>query len=316
MLTYVYFGDSTQLTYLRARYYNSWMGRFISKDTWEGDYNVPMSYNSRLYVYANPINLFDPSGLHGAPPECMFNDFAKNVKYIEENAGSYLNKSNWLDTYTAAGIAVQCWAIGISNNDDYDGYGPSQITNMQVSTSWGSVIDEDGNIRGYGLRCYIVTKLIPRDRYITSCICEDEKYMINTYGVGNYRLEPLHDQNEMKWAVEYMRRQLKLITDVCERDRRCRPTDKFIAAALGQNGPGFNIVNMKTDVPDLPEINRTPDYKLNWKAFFRNDASLLRINTQVQLSRFNQAIQALITENWLVPSRDTGYINQLINGQY
>jgi hypothetical protein len=37
-------------------------GRFTTKDSWQGDYNRPMSYNAWLYVYANPINLTDPSG--------------------------------------------------------------------------------------------------------------------------------------------------------------------------------------------------------------------------------------------------------------
>jgi hypothetical protein len=37
-------------------------GRFLSKDTWQGNYNTPMSYNAWLYVYSNPINYVDPNG--------------------------------------------------------------------------------------------------------------------------------------------------------------------------------------------------------------------------------------------------------------
>ncbi len=54
--------DPTGLIYLRSRYYTSGTGRFTTKDTWIGDYNKPMSYNAWLYVYANPINLTDPTG--------------------------------------------------------------------------------------------------------------------------------------------------------------------------------------------------------------------------------------------------------------
>ncbi|MBI5649784.1 MAG: RHS repeat-associated core domain-containing protein [Chloroflexi bacterium] len=57
----------TELTYLRARYYASAQGRFMTRDTWEGDYNIPMSYNAWLYTYGNPINRTDPSGLE---PSC------------------------------------------------------------------------------------------------------------------------------------------------------------------------------------------------------------------------------------------------------
>jgi RHS repeat-associated protein len=44
------------LVNVRARYYAPWQGRFLSRDVWEGDDYVPMSYNGWLYVYANPIN--------------------------------------------------------------------------------------------------------------------------------------------------------------------------------------------------------------------------------------------------------------------
>jgi RHS repeat-associated protein len=54
--------DTTRLIYLRARYYSSYQGRFISKDTWPGDYNRPLSLNGWNYVEADPINGLDPSG--------------------------------------------------------------------------------------------------------------------------------------------------------------------------------------------------------------------------------------------------------------
>jgi RHS repeat-associated protein len=57
-----YLGDSTQLTYLRARFYASNTGRFLTRDTWGGDDNNPMSYNLWNYTQSNPINYTDPSG--------------------------------------------------------------------------------------------------------------------------------------------------------------------------------------------------------------------------------------------------------------
>jgi hypothetical protein len=47
---------------LRDRYYAPSQGRFISKDTWPGDYNRPLSLNGWNYVEADPINGLDPSG--------------------------------------------------------------------------------------------------------------------------------------------------------------------------------------------------------------------------------------------------------------
>ncbi len=56
------FDTQTGLVFLRARYYHPADGRFFSKDAWQGDYNLPMSYNSWLYGYSNSINNTDPSG--------------------------------------------------------------------------------------------------------------------------------------------------------------------------------------------------------------------------------------------------------------
>jgi RHS repeat-associated protein len=54
--------DASGLTYLRARYYASDTGRFLTRDTWEGDAKRPLSYNKWNYVEGNPTNYTDPSG--------------------------------------------------------------------------------------------------------------------------------------------------------------------------------------------------------------------------------------------------------------
>jgi RHS repeat-associated protein len=54
--------DTTGLIHLRARYYASGVGRFVSKDPWRGDYLAPQSLNGWSYANANPILYTDPSG--------------------------------------------------------------------------------------------------------------------------------------------------------------------------------------------------------------------------------------------------------------
>ncbi len=56
--------DTNGLVYLRARYFAPQIGRFTTKDAWQGNDTKPMSYNAWLYVYANPVNLTDPSGYY------------------------------------------------------------------------------------------------------------------------------------------------------------------------------------------------------------------------------------------------------------
>jgi uncharacterized protein RhaS with RHS repeats len=68
------------MVYLRARYYAPTDGRFLSRDTWEGDANKPMSYNAWLYTYANPVNLTDSSG-----------------KFAEEDIMLFMGVNTWAD---------------------------------------------------------------------------------------------------------------------------------------------------------------------------------------------------------------------------
>jgi len=54
--------EETGLSYYGARYYDSSMGRFISRDPWEGDLRDPQSLNKYSYVKNNPLKYTDPSG--------------------------------------------------------------------------------------------------------------------------------------------------------------------------------------------------------------------------------------------------------------
>jgi len=52
----------TGLDYLRARYYDPLVGRFVSADAYEGTLNDPMSLHDYQYAHANPVVNTDPSG--------------------------------------------------------------------------------------------------------------------------------------------------------------------------------------------------------------------------------------------------------------
>jgi RHS repeat-associated protein len=51
-----------ELVFLRARYYNPELARFLSKDVWQGDYTRPQSLNGWGYTEGDPVNKVDPSG--------------------------------------------------------------------------------------------------------------------------------------------------------------------------------------------------------------------------------------------------------------
>jgi len=63
--SYGFTGESTDpsgMVYLRARYYSPSDGRFLTRDTWMGEFNRPLSLNRWNYVHSNPIMFTDPSG--------------------------------------------------------------------------------------------------------------------------------------------------------------------------------------------------------------------------------------------------------------
>jgi RHS repeat-associated protein len=53
------------LYYLRARYYDPSIGRFMTRDPFRGWLASPQSQNPHAYVMNNPANLVDPLGLRG-----------------------------------------------------------------------------------------------------------------------------------------------------------------------------------------------------------------------------------------------------------
>ncbi|WP_270171661.1 S8 family serine peptidase [Paenibacillus sp. SYP-B4298] len=57
-----YWDKGSELQYLRARWYDPGMGRFISEDTYEGELNNPLSLNLYTYVHNNPLKYIDPTG--------------------------------------------------------------------------------------------------------------------------------------------------------------------------------------------------------------------------------------------------------------
>jgi RHS repeat-associated protein len=90
----------TGMVYLRARWYAPQFGRFTSQDPWNGDYYQPMSYNAWLYVYNNPINYTDPSGME---PACDRFQQADLTQWLIDELNT--NRESWIANLIR--IAVQ-----------------------------------------------------------------------------------------------------------------------------------------------------------------------------------------------------------------
>ena len=82
------YDNESGLYYLRARYYDPNVGRFISEDTDKGKIENPSSLNLYVYCQGNPIRLVDPSGHVGVTIE----SFLMNNFYQQSTGGKIDNK--------------------------------------------------------------------------------------------------------------------------------------------------------------------------------------------------------------------------------
>lgn len=90
-----YLDNETGLYYLRARYYDPNIGRFISEDSYWGEDSNPLNLNLYTYCYNNPIRFIDPTG-HSAEEQEMF-DIIRKMAQIDAL------KKIWADEEKGAG---------------------------------------------------------------------------------------------------------------------------------------------------------------------------------------------------------------------
>jgi RHS repeat-associated protein len=86
---YLYSGHSSEssigLYYMRARFYDPTLGRFLSRDPYPASLQGQNEYNRYAYVASNPINYSDPSGMS------IMAEIGKIYDHIR-SAGSYISK--------------------------------------------------------------------------------------------------------------------------------------------------------------------------------------------------------------------------------
>lgn len=109
-----YLDKETGLYYLRARYYNPYIGRFISEDSYWGEDDNPLSLNLYTYCFNDPIRFIDPTGhdpydkiIANARTQSQINwiineiNKQKEIWFVEEQ-GAGKNQAAWTDAQTEA----------------------------------------------------------------------------------------------------------------------------------------------------------------------------------------------------------------------
>ena len=108
--------------YLRARYYNPSIGRFISRDSFAGKKSDPLSLNLYTYCANNPIVYIDPSGRsYGVLPDgskMSINSAWDAKKFYElrdkQLADGVNNKNSTSSQTDAPGCTKECFSPGCS----------------------------------------------------------------------------------------------------------------------------------------------------------------------------------------------------------
>ena len=127
--------DGNGLIYMRARYYNPEVRRFVSQDSIEGDIGNPLSLNLFSYVENNPINNVDPSG--NVP---MYSLYYKT--YQHESYDSLLS------TYTSLQNRIKNETIILQGGSSFTDTLRAQL-NLEDATGRYQIVNELLIIKGY-----------------------------------------------------------------------------------------------------------------------------------------------------------------------
>lgn len=96
MNLYAYSGERynclSELQYLRARWYDTELGRFISEDSYLGTQTEPLTRNRYAYTCNNPVNYVDPSG--HMPVDTIF-DILSALGSLYEVLKNPFSLENW-----------------------------------------------------------------------------------------------------------------------------------------------------------------------------------------------------------------------------
>ena len=98
------------LYYMRARYYNPQIKRFINRDIIDGSITDSQSLNKYSYVQGNPVNLIDPFGL------CAQDYFSRTGHELLDRLGFLFDPADAINFlwYTAEGNAAMAAATAVA----------------------------------------------------------------------------------------------------------------------------------------------------------------------------------------------------------
>jgi RHS repeat-associated protein len=102
-----WWGSYNDLLFLRARYYDPMVGRFLSQDPWRGVVRSPISLHPYSYVRQNPVRYVDPLGLYSCLTSKQWPADLVGLCLLFDNSPA---ARNWLyENGIAVGLGLVGW---------------------------------------------------------------------------------------------------------------------------------------------------------------------------------------------------------------
>ncbi|MDH3976782.1 MAG: hypothetical protein OEV42_21175, partial [Deltaproteobacteria bacterium] len=126
--------EQTGLIYFGARYYDAETARFISQDTYLGEYGTPPSLHRYLYAYSNPTVYIDLYGYEAVREYASLDEIETGAKYIEYHDGYYNpDPAAWEDYEDSYDIVTE---NGVVKTMERDFWGNIENKWYQLGRKW------------------------------------------------------------------------------------------------------------------------------------------------------------------------------------
>jgi RHS repeat-associated protein len=160
-----YIDKETGSIYLRARYYDPTIGRFISEDSYFGKDSDPLSLNLYTYCANNPINAWDPTG---------------HRKISDDNFGIY-----------GTGKSIPSTLYDLENDSKYSIGTQNKLA--ELTLSWYESNDESS--KNAVLTMINIIRIDANDQYLKEAIEKFTDNCLNDNFGGGLLTEPI-----LQWA--------------------------------------------------------------------------------------------------------------------
>ncbi|WP_052948028.1 DNRLRE domain-containing protein [Aneurinibacillus tyrosinisolvens] len=152
------YDNETGLYYLMARYYDASVGRFITRDTFHGFENQPLSLNQYSYVENNPVMKVDPTG-HSGNFNYRWMSWGLKV-WISHQACNIIKQKVLIYGFQISAVTLCLWIVGKKYYDSPKWLAPLMGV-ITGSLAWFLSHDKGAGVVIEGRNCLTSWRMVP-----------------------------------------------------------------------------------------------------------------------------------------------------------